>query len=162
MGNPPVKGCVVNALGHGIFSGLKRVRIIEVSKVLPECGTIRPLAAHLPANGTVFHVGPSIWLDNFLSEGLIAVSSCLWSRIESRRTYWFPSRLHCAYIASAIKFAFSMVSSPLSNVNVYSGMLRMGLALASSTGLPFLSCLREVTRPFIRVPPRGTEISALS
>jgi hypothetical protein len=37
-GNPPVEGwLVVNALGHGIFSGLKRVRFLEVSKVLPGC-----------------------------------------------------------------------------------------------------------------------------
>jgi hypothetical protein len=35
MGNPPDKGwLVVDALGHCIFCGLKRVRILEVSKVL--------------------------------------------------------------------------------------------------------------------------------
>jgi hypothetical protein len=67
MMNPPVKGwLVVNALGHCIFCGLKRVRLLEVSKVLPGCGTILPLAAYLPTNGTAFHVSPSIWLDNFL------------------------------------------------------------------------------------------------
>jgi hypothetical protein len=66
MGNPPVEGwLVVNALGHGIFSGLKRVRLLEVSKVLPGCGSILPLAAHLPSNGTALHVSPFIWLDNF-------------------------------------------------------------------------------------------------
>ncbi len=46
--------------------GLKRVRLLEVSKVLPGCGTILPLAAYLPTNGTVFYVGPSVWLDNVL------------------------------------------------------------------------------------------------
>ncbi len=67
MGNPPVEGwLMVSALGHGIFSSLKRVRFLEVSKVLPGCGSILPLAAHLPTNGTVFHVGPYVWLDNFL------------------------------------------------------------------------------------------------
>jgi hypothetical protein len=67
MENPPVKGwLLVNALGHCIFCSLKRVRLLEVSKVLPGCGTILPLAAYLPTNGTVFHVGPSIWSDNFL------------------------------------------------------------------------------------------------
>jgi hypothetical protein len=89
------------------------------------------------------------------------VSSCLWSISESRRIYWFPSGLHCAYIASAIKFAFSTISSPLSNVNVYSCVSRMGLALASPTGLLSLFLFREVTRPFTRVLPHGTEISAL-
>ncbi len=67
MGNPPAKDWfVVNALGHCIYCGLKRVRLLEVSKVLPGCGTILPLAAYLPTNGTAFHVGPSIWSDNFL------------------------------------------------------------------------------------------------
>ncbi len=61
MGNPPVKGwLVVNSLGHCIFYGLKRVRLLEVSKVLPGCGTILLMAAYLPANGTAFHVGLSI------------------------------------------------------------------------------------------------------
>jgi hypothetical protein len=67
MGNLPVKGwLVVNALGYVIFSGLKRVRLLEVSKVLPGCGSILPLAAHLPTNGAPFHVGPFVWLDAFL------------------------------------------------------------------------------------------------
>ncbi len=67
MGNPPVKGwLVVNALGHCIFCGLKRVRILEVSKILPGCGTILPFAAYLPTNGTAFHVCPSVWSNNFL------------------------------------------------------------------------------------------------
>jgi hypothetical protein len=57
---------VVNALGHCIFSGLKRVRLLEVSKVLPGCGSILLLAAHFPTNGTAFHVGPFVWSDNFL------------------------------------------------------------------------------------------------
>jgi hypothetical protein len=66
MGNPPVKGwLVVNALGLGIFNN-KGVRLLEVSKVLPGCGSILPLAAHLPTNCTAFHVGRSVWLDNFL------------------------------------------------------------------------------------------------
>jgi hypothetical protein len=162
MRNPPVKGWfVVNALGHCIFCGLKRVRLLEVSKVLPGCGTILPLAAYLPTNGTAFHVGPLSGQTTFWSEGLIAVSSCLWLMIKSRRTYWFPSGSHCAYIASAIKFAFSTVSSPLPNVNVYSRVSRMGLVLASPTGLPPLSLFREVMLLFTRTPPHGTEISAL-
>ncbi len=67
MGNPPVKGwLVVNALGHGIFSGLKRGKLLEVSKALPGYGTILQLAAHLPTNGTAFDVGPSVRSDNFL------------------------------------------------------------------------------------------------
>ncbi len=67
MRNPPVKGwLVVNALGHCIFCGPKRVRLLEVSKVHPGCGTILPLAAYLPTNGTAFHVGPSVWSGNFL------------------------------------------------------------------------------------------------
>jgi hypothetical protein len=67
MGNPPVEGwLVVNTVGHGIFSGLKKERLLEISKVLPGCGSILPLAAHLPTNGTAFHVGPSTWLDDFL------------------------------------------------------------------------------------------------
>jgi hypothetical protein len=70
MGNPPVKGwLVVNALGHGIFSGLKKVRLLEVSKVLPGCGSILLLVAHVPNNGTAFHVGLSIWLENILVRG---------------------------------------------------------------------------------------------
>ncbi len=67
MGNPPVKEwLMVNALGHCIFSGLKRVRLLKISKVLPGCGTILLLAPYLPTNGTVFHVGLSVWLDAFL------------------------------------------------------------------------------------------------
>ncbi len=67
MGNPLVKGwLVVNALGHCILCGLKRVRILEVSMVLPGCGTILPLAAYLPTNGSAFHVCPSIRSNNFL------------------------------------------------------------------------------------------------
>jgi hypothetical protein len=67
MGNPPVEGwLMVNALGHGIFSGLKRVRLIEVSKDLPGCETILILAAYLPTNGTAFHVSPSVLSDDFL------------------------------------------------------------------------------------------------
>ncbi len=67
MGSPPVKGwLVVNALGHCIFCGLQRVRLLEVSKILPGCEAILPLAAHLPTNGTAFHIGPSIWSGNFL------------------------------------------------------------------------------------------------
>jgi hypothetical protein len=70
MGNLPVEGwLVVNALGHGIFSGLKRVRLLELSKVLPGCGSILPLASHLPTNGTAFHVSPFIWSDHFLVRG---------------------------------------------------------------------------------------------
>jgi hypothetical protein len=67
MGNLPVKGWfVVNALGHCIFCGLKRARILEIRKVLPGCGTILPLAAYLPTNGSAFHVCPSVWSNNFL------------------------------------------------------------------------------------------------
>ncbi len=57
---------MVNALGHCIFCGLKRVRLLKVSKVLPGFGTILPLAAYLQTNDTAFYVGPSVWLDNFL------------------------------------------------------------------------------------------------
>jgi hypothetical protein len=60
MRNPPVNGW------FGIFSSLKRVRLLEVSKVLPGCGTILSLAAYLPTNDTVFHVGLSVWSDDFL------------------------------------------------------------------------------------------------
>ncbi len=81
--------------------------------------------------------------------------------IESRRTYWFPYGSHWAYVAAAIKFALSTVSSPLLNANVYSRVLKMGLALASLTGLPSLSLFLDVTQPFARVPLHGTEISAL-
>jgi hypothetical protein len=42
------------------------VRLLEVSKVLPGCGSILPLAAHLSTNGTAFHVGLSVWSGNFL------------------------------------------------------------------------------------------------
>jgi hypothetical protein len=67
MENPPVKGwLMVDALGHCIFCGLKRVRPLEVSKGLPGCGTIPPFATYLPTNGTAFHVDLSVWLDNFL------------------------------------------------------------------------------------------------
>jgi hypothetical protein len=67
MGNPPVKGwLVVNALGHCIFCGLKTVRLLEVSKVLPGYGTILPLAAYLPTNGTAFYVCSSVWSNSFL------------------------------------------------------------------------------------------------
>ncbi len=97
----------------------------------------------------------------FWSKGLIAESSLLWSIIESRRTYWFLLGSHCTYIASAIKFALITVSSPLLNVSVYSRVLRMGLALARPTGFPSLSHFWAVTRPFDRVPPRGTDTSAL-
>jgi hypothetical protein len=67
MGNPPVKGWfVVKTFGHCIFSGFNWVRFLEVSKVLPGCGTILPLAAHLPTNGIVSQVCTSIRLDNLL------------------------------------------------------------------------------------------------
>ena len=70
MGNPPVKGRLkVNAFGHCIFCGLKRVRILEVSKVLPGCGAILPLAADLPTNGTAFQVCTSVRSDNLLVRG---------------------------------------------------------------------------------------------
>jgi hypothetical protein len=96
----------------------------------------------------------------FWSKGLIADSSRLWSIIESRRTYWFPLGSHCVYIASAIKFALIAVSSPSSNVIVYSRVSRMGLALASPMGLPSLSLVREVTR-LHQSSPLHTDISAL-
>jgi hypothetical protein len=67
IGNPPVKGRLkVNAFGHCIFCGLNRERFLEVSKVLPGCGAILPLAADLPTNGTAFQVCTSVRLDNLL------------------------------------------------------------------------------------------------
>jgi hypothetical protein len=83
------------------------------------------LAAHFPTKGTAFQVCMLVGWDNLWSESLIAESSCLWSIIESRKTYWFPSGSHCVYIASAIKIAFNTVSSPPSNVNVYLHVLRI-------------------------------------
>ncbi len=83
--------------------------------------TCQPMVLHF------MYVRPS-GRTTFWSEGLIAVSSCLWSMMKSRRTYWFLSGSHCAYIASAIKFALSMVSSPSSNVCVNSATNVLGLS----------------------------------
>ena len=70
MGNPPVKGWLkVNAFGHCIFCGLNWLRFLEISKVLPGCGAILPLAADLSTNGTAFQVCTSIRLDNLLVRG---------------------------------------------------------------------------------------------
>jgi hypothetical protein len=70
MGNPPVKGqLMVNAFGHCIFCGHNQVRFLEVSKVLPGCGAILPLAADLPTNCTAFQVCTSVRLDNLLVRG---------------------------------------------------------------------------------------------
>jgi hypothetical protein len=54
MRNPPVK-CwfMVNAQDLGIFGCFNRVRLLKVSKVLPRCRAIFPLAAKLPTNGGV-------------------------------------------------------------------------------------------------------------
>ncbi len=70
MGNPPVKGRLkVNAFGHCIFCGLNRVRFFEISKVLPGCGAIPPLAADKPTNGIAFQVCTSVRSDNLLVRG---------------------------------------------------------------------------------------------
>ncbi len=70
MGNPSVKGwLMVKSFGHCIFCGLNRVRFLEVSKALPGCGTILPLAARLPTNGTASQVCKPNWTDNLLVLG---------------------------------------------------------------------------------------------
>ncbi len=79
-------------------------------------------------------VGPS-GRTTFWSEGLIAASSHLWSMIESRRTYWFPLGLHCAYIASAIKFAFSMVSSHFVECERVLMRVKDGVGVSQSDGV---------------------------
>jgi hypothetical protein len=113
MGNPPVKGWfVVNALGHCIFSGLKRVRLRVVSKVLPGCGSILPLAAHLPTNGTAFHVGPSIWSDN----SLVRRSNCsVKSSMANNQVkenilvpIWVALRIHC--LSNQVCIQYSLIT----------------------------------------------------
>jgi hypothetical protein len=48
MRNPPVESWfMVNAQDLGIFGCFNRVRLIKVSKVLPRCRAIFPLAAKL-------------------------------------------------------------------------------------------------------------------
>jgi hypothetical protein len=52
MRNPPVESWfMVNAQDLGIFGCFNRVRLLNVSKVLPRRSTIFPLAAKLPTNG---------------------------------------------------------------------------------------------------------------
>ncbi len=93
------------------------------------------------------------------SESRSAVSRRWWSVNESRRTYWFPSGSHWAYIDSAIKFAVRSVTSPSSKVTVYSRFPRMGLGLARPVGLPSASLFHAVTRPLVMVPPLGNRWS---
>jgi hypothetical protein len=51
MRNPPVESWImVNAKDLSIFGGFNRVRLLKVSKVLPRCRAIFPLAAELPIN----------------------------------------------------------------------------------------------------------------
>jgi hypothetical protein len=52
MRNPPVEGWfMVNAKYLSIFSSFNKVRLLEVSKVLPRRRAIFSLAEKLPANG---------------------------------------------------------------------------------------------------------------
>jgi hypothetical protein len=100
MGNPPVKGwLVVNALGYCIFCGLKRLKLFKVSKVLPGCGTILPLAAYLPTNVTAFYVGPSVWSDNFLvrRSNCSVKSSMVNDGVKENILVpvWVALRIHC-------------------------------------------------------------------
>jgi hypothetical protein len=57
---------MVDAQDFGIFSSLNRVRLLEVSKVLPRHRALFPLAAELLANGCVLQVGLAISTDIFL------------------------------------------------------------------------------------------------
>jgi hypothetical protein len=51
MRNPPVESWfMVNAQNLSIFGCFNRVRCLKVSKVLPRCRAIFPLAAKLPTN----------------------------------------------------------------------------------------------------------------
>ncbi len=50
--NPPVVSWfMVNAKDLSIFGCFNRVRLLKVSKVLPRCRAVFPLAAKLPTNG---------------------------------------------------------------------------------------------------------------
>jgi hypothetical protein len=52
MRYPPVESWfMVNAQDLGIFGCFNRVRLFKVSKVLPRCRAVFPLAAKLPTNG---------------------------------------------------------------------------------------------------------------
>jgi hypothetical protein len=52
MKNPPVESWfMVNAQDLSIFGCFDRVRLLKVSKVLPRCRALFPLAAMLPTNG---------------------------------------------------------------------------------------------------------------
>jgi hypothetical protein len=52
MRNPPVESWfMVNAQDLSIFGCFNRVRLLKVSKVLPRCRAVFPLAAKLPTNG---------------------------------------------------------------------------------------------------------------
>jgi hypothetical protein len=67
MRNPPVESLfMVNAKVLSIFGGVNRVRLLKVSKVLPRCRAVFPLAAKLPINGSALQVDLSISAVNFL------------------------------------------------------------------------------------------------
>jgi hypothetical protein len=52
MRNPPGENWfMVNAKDLSIFGGFNRVRLLKVSKVLPRCRAVFPLAAKFPTNG---------------------------------------------------------------------------------------------------------------
>ncbi len=113
MENPPVKGwLVVNAFGHGIFSSLKGVRILEVSKVLPGCGSILPLAAHLPTNDTVFHVGLSVWPDDFLiKRSNCSVESSMVNNLVKENIMvpiWVTLLTHC--LSNQVRIMYNLIT----------------------------------------------------
>ncbi len=64
---------MVNAQDLSIFGCFNRVRLLKVSKVLPRCRAVFPLAAKLPTNGGVLQVSLSISADIFWSDSLMAV-----------------------------------------------------------------------------------------
>ena len=137
MRYPPVKGWfVVNAHGHGIFCGLKLMGLFKVRKLSQDDEpSFHWQRICQPTVLRRWYVQPSlrtaVW-----SESRSAVSRRWWLVSESRRTYWFPSGSHWAYIDSAIKFAVRSVTSPSSKVTVYSRVSRMGVTLARPFGLP--------------------------
>jgi hypothetical protein len=52
MRNPPVESWfMVNAQDLSIFGCVNRVRLLKVSKGLPRCRAVFPLAAEMPTNG---------------------------------------------------------------------------------------------------------------
>ncbi len=67
MRNPPVeRWFMVNSQDLSIFGCFNRVSPLKVSKVLPRCRAVFPLAAELPKNSWMLQVGLSISANNFL------------------------------------------------------------------------------------------------